>query len=134
MVAGSKLPRKVLICGMWFKVRSEPRGGGSFDIERAEIGIGPNESLPWRIFIHEVLEVILAERMHRYQRPYKPPDNGDYLFSFDHAEFDRVVRDLYAALRPFLEGKSCQRKSKQSGPGVCVTTGTPTQPKGKAGP
>ena len=95
-----KLPAKVMISGVEYKVKTSANyAGGSFSGVSNEIEVGakfPNDVS--MIFLHEVMEAILTERNHRY-KIYEQPTNEKLLFSFDHAEWVNIVKDIAHALK-----------------------------------
>lgn len=96
-----RLPDKVSICGVLYKVKQDPTiAGGSFDTSKAEIVIGTavKHDIP-DTFLHEICEGILAVRNMRYAKQVPEPDNGDYVFHFNHEEFHHAVADIAAALK-----------------------------------
>ncbi len=100
-----KLPKKIIIAGKEWKVKKLPnQGGGSFESCPPEICVGTK----WRSeiaisFIHEALEAILTERMHRYKLPYVAEDNSNYMFVMNHEQMAQVSRDLALALKDVLK-------------------------------
>lgn len=96
-----KLPKAVNICGVQYRVRQDRRAtGGAFDIEKAEIVIGtrvPHDVLD--TFLHEVIEGIYAVRNMRYAKQVADPDNGDYVFHYNHEEHHHAMADIAAALK-----------------------------------
>lgn len=100
-----KIPKTVLIASREWKVKTLPKeGGGYFDGSEFEIGIGTahKPNVPG-IFLHEVAEAILAERSLRYQINHKPLNNGDYMFVFNHQQFEDFIFDLAYALKDYLK-------------------------------
>lgn len=81
----------------------ENEGGGWFDSAANEIGIGTKykKDIPDTL-LHEILEAIITERCHRYH--IFDGTNDKLLFSFNHAEFANIVRDLTSALQPLMRG------------------------------
>jgi len=101
-----KLPKKVLIAGKYWKVRTDKTtNGGSFRGDLAEMTIGtqyPQDVL--ETFLHEVIEATLMERHCRFYL-YSAEGNESYRFFFNHEEFDHVVRDLSVTLQNLMGGK-----------------------------
>ncbi len=96
-----KIPTEITICGIKHKVILEPdNNGGWFNEGKKAIGIGVvrKDDIP-EVILHEVLESIMAIRNMRYAKERAEPDNGDYLFSFNHDQFEQFVKDAVAALR-----------------------------------
>ncbi|HDY68080.1 MAG TPA: hypothetical protein ENH85_09835 [Candidatus Scalindua sp.] len=102
-----KIPKKVIIAGKEFTVEKDFKGrGGSYSSDKAHIYIGTKNHTKDEIdntFLHEVIEAILSERMLRFKLPYIGDSNGDYLFNFNHLEFENWVRDLRLALKDCLK-------------------------------
>lgn len=93
------IPSSVLICGAEWDIKLNPKEGrGWFNGAKFEIGIGTKHSkdVPM-IFLHEVIEAIITDRGHRYKIFHET--NEKLLFSFNHAEFENIVRDIALALR-----------------------------------
>ena len=102
-----RLPRTVLICGKTWKVKkdSSVHCGGHFNGTQQEIVVGSNQSDEgvFEVFLHEVCEAVLTERMHRYGLPYEGFENGNQMFVFNHAQFENVVKDIAMALRKLIK-------------------------------
>ena len=97
-----KLPRSVIIAGRpWPVVFDKAIVGAEWSSNPGVIRIGPHKSDEEQVifFIHEILEAILTQRLHRYD---SYPDEKCQLFFVDHREFSNVVRDLYQAIKPLL--------------------------------
>jgi len=98
-----KLPRTVCIYGKTRKVVRNPKsGGGWFDEEVIEIGTKYKARIP-EIFIHEVIELVLAESCLRYATANNPTENGDYIFVCNHKEFTNLVPQIALALKDVLK-------------------------------
>ena len=97
-----KLPKSLIICGKTYKVIKDPKQeGASFRFSKQEIRLG-TDYLPEKthnFLIHEVLEIILADRNLRYAKEYSVKTNGDYLFCFNHDQYDWVAEELAYVLR-----------------------------------
>lgn len=96
-----KIPSEILICGKTHKVHiDKTTSGGWFDEGKAAIGIGTQypADVP-EILLHEIIEATLAIRNMRYARQRVTPDNGDYIFVFNHESFEQAVKDIAAALK-----------------------------------
>ena len=108
-----KIPKSIIIAGKKWKIRTTDRnGGGWFDAAKATISISKKYSQDVAdIFIHEVLESIIAERNCRYKLSRTPQENGDLMFIMNHKEFEIVCSDLAYAL--FQENNSIIRKRKR---------------------
>jgi hypothetical protein len=95
------IPSKLLICGKEHKVIIDKESsGGWFDEGKVAIGIGTKypAEVP-EILLHEIIEAIYAIRNLRYTKQHAQPDNGDYIFVFDHELFEQSVKDIAAALK-----------------------------------
>lgn len=79
-------------------------GGGAFNGSKALITVGTaiKQDIPG-IFLHEVAEAILAERILRYKTGHNPPTNGDYIFVMNHQQFEDFIFDLAYALKDYLK-------------------------------
>ena len=98
------LPKYRTIAGKKVKIQKDNAdNGGSFDSVMNEIVIGTKDSEEGQLhtFLHEVCEGIMALRNFRYSCENREPDNGDYLFSFNHKEFEVFCSDLTKALEGF---------------------------------
>jgi len=103
-----KIKDTLIISGKTYKIKFDDKlTGGWFRNLDQTIVLGTKPPITkegiWEVLLHEVCETILAEREMRYHL-YSKPGNGDYLFSFDHKEFQQFVKDLYLALKPLLKG------------------------------
>ena len=101
-----KLPKTVVICGREFKVIVNKKDrGGWFDTDKQQLCIGTQDASSDRIkevFLHETIEAIFGARMVRYKLPYSGEDNGNYLFSFNHLEFENCIIDIAYALKDVI--------------------------------
>ena len=91
-----KLPETIQVCGEDYKIKLNPAStGGEFDTLKRVIVIGSYDKLKIpAILIHELLELVFATRNLRYSKEVLNPDNGDYLFSFNHEEFNQAAEDF----------------------------------------
>ena len=96
-----KLPLKLTICGKVYKIIRKDLGGGEFCLgdQRIVIGTRWSDEVQFETFIHEIMEVILAEKDFRYSREVDQRTNGDYLFSFNHKEFENAMDEFSYVLR-----------------------------------
>ena len=95
------IPKSISICGKLHKVVIDKESsGGWFDEAKVAIGIGTKypAEVP-EILLHEIIEAIYAIRNLRYAKQHANPDNGDYLFSYDHEQHEQAVKDIAAALK-----------------------------------
>jgi hypothetical protein len=100
-----RVPKKVVIASReWTVKTSKAHGGGSFNGNTAsiEVGTAVKQDVPG-IFLHEVAEAILAERLLRYRTNHNPPNNGDYIFVMNHQQFEDFIFDLAYALKDRLK-------------------------------
>ena len=100
-----KLPKKLYIAGKEWKVVKDPKtNGGFFDAKTGLLTIGTEmkDEIPIN-FMHETLECILTERMHRYSLPYDNDDPGNLIFVFNHEQLNQVSADLALALKDVLK-------------------------------
>ena len=95
-----KIPKKIPICGRPYKVKVDPtHDGGSLSEADQLIVIGTVDpkKVP-DIFLHEVWEATVAIRNFRYVLQRAEPDNGDYLFCMNHAQYEQVISDVANSL------------------------------------
>ena len=96
-----KLPKSISLAGVDYKVIANPTGnGGSVDLWKHIITIGTEvpSDVP-EILAHEILQSLLTIRNLRYALERETTENGDYLFSFNHKEYEQIAKDLAAALK-----------------------------------
>lgn len=94
------LPRRVNICGQQYVIKANPKhNGGNFSEETQMIEVGTQlpSAIPENL-LHETIEGILSSRGMRYSLQKIEPDNGDYMFCFNHAQFEQFIKDVAAAL------------------------------------
>jgi hypothetical protein len=107
-----KIPKRVLLAGVHYSIKIDKnKNGASFNCAKKEIWIGtkdPNEIE--ENFIHEVCECILAIRDYRYIPQKAEISNNDYIFNFNHKEFESFIRDLTIALKGISFNKSGDKK------------------------
>ena len=96
-----RLPSKVVIGGRTFTVTRVKGDGGQFRLTPPllEVGRDDTDEGQMQTFIHEVLEMVLTERCHRYEGF---PD-ANFMFMLDHRQFCEVVKDFYLALKGVLK-------------------------------
>ena len=101
-----KLPKKIQVGSYAWTIKRDKSGGGYFDCDEQVIGVGTQVSpeRQWEMFLHELVEAILADNFMRYALPHDPKENGDYLFSYDHVQHENAVRMLAGALWPLFQG------------------------------
>ena len=98
------LPKSVIIAGRTYTIiKDMKRNGGWFNTSKLEIRIGLKGKVTDDeiriILLHEIFEVIFTERNLRYKLGYNPPENGHYLFSFNHQQFEDAMFDVALALK-----------------------------------
>jgi len=100
-----KKPKKVVIAGReWSVVWDKTVEGACFDGNSAMIVIGRDgKGSEMELYLHEVLEALLHERGHRYHYYCSDGGNEKRIFSFNHAEFVNIVKDLALILKPLLK-------------------------------
>lgn len=90
------LPKTLSICGYEWKVVYDPKTEGAEGVFKTRtITIGTKCAATKENLLHEILEIILVEKLHCYWND----DKGGQLFSFDHHQFCGIVKDLLAALK-----------------------------------
>lgn len=96
-----KLPKTINICGIPYKIVLNPEGnGGSVDYEKVTITIGTQYPLDVaEVLLHEVIEATMVVRNLRYALEREECSNDDYLFSFNHKEFEQLMKDVSASLK-----------------------------------
>lgn len=96
-----KLPDKIVICGVRYHLKQDPKhDGGAFDEAAMTITVGT--AYPEDVadtLLHEVIEAVCAKRKMRLIKQVGEPDNGDYVFVFNHEQFELAVGDIAAALK-----------------------------------
>lgn len=93
-----KLPKYQIISGKKYKTKFSPGCGGTFDTGSCIIEIGDDDNNAIiECYIHEVIEAILTERIHRYQY-YSDGTNEKLQFVFNHADFVNIVKDIVVGL------------------------------------
>lgn len=95
-----KLPKAIDISGYEWQVERTEGGGGYFNCDRHVIQVGTDcdDQRQWEIFIHEMTEAIFADNLMRMQKPYTEPSNGDYMFVFNHNDFEVMFAKPLAAV------------------------------------
>jgi hypothetical protein len=97
----TNIPKSITICGKPNKVIQDKSGnGGAFDEGKGIIVIGTANPLDVpEILVHEVVEAVLVTRLMRYAIERSQPENGDYIFVFNHDQFEIACKDIAAALK-----------------------------------
>lgn len=95
-----KCPKTVLICGRPYKVKLDPtHDGGQFSETDQTIVVGTiSPSKIPDIFLHEVVEAVMALRNYRYVVQRGELDNGDYRFFLNHTEYELLITDVANSL------------------------------------
>ena len=92
-----KIPKKLNIAGWDWKIECKDIMGGSFTTDTMTITIGTkNKEMIQTIFLHEIMEALLATRKLRYEC------GEDMLFVMTHSELDDMCRDLAYTLKQYL--------------------------------
>jgi hypothetical protein len=100
-----KLPKTVIIGGREWTVTTDPKMNGasaSSSHQRIVIGTKDGKESGYQNFLHEVIESVLDERMLRFQLPYENVTNGNYVYVFNHAQFEEAIKDIYLALKGII--------------------------------
>lgn len=102
-----KFPKTIIIAGRTWKISINKKDrGGWFNSDKGTILIGTKsytKEETMQVFIHEVLEAVMSNNLLRYKLPYVKNDNGNYMFVFNHKEFEKVVTDFYLAIKEILK-------------------------------
>ena len=101
-----KLPKSLIIGGVkWKVVIKKLSSGGAFYWHNhlIEISKKHTDERRFQALIHEIVEVILANNIMRYQKGWaSAPDNGDYIFVFNHDQFEVFTDELSGVLKQFM--------------------------------
>ena len=98
--------KKIRINDKVFKIKWDKNvycGNGYFDYHDLIIAIGIKNSTKNELFMvlsHELMEICACEMHVRYQRTDVP---DDYLFSFDHRQFDTMIRMFSGLINQFIK-------------------------------
>lgn len=102
-----RLPKKVRINNIPFKVKKNPKSGGSeFSYCGLQISVGTmmnceRETLTG--FLHEVAEISMVERGMRAAKS-KPQDSAnEYIFHGSHKDFTDVISDISSVVGDLLK-------------------------------
>lgn len=96
-----KIPSEIEICGKKNKVILDPSdNGGAFDENKCVIviGTGIKADVP-EVLLHEIIEAVFTTRLMRYALERAQAENGDYMFVFNHDQFELACKDIAVALR-----------------------------------
>jgi hypothetical protein len=101
--------------GVTWKIVLDPKTtGGAFFWHDHTIKIEKKYSADRRfiVLIHEIAEAILVNNMMRYGKSFTDLANGDYLFSFNHDQFEIFTDELSGVLQQFMEIKHEKKHTK----------------------
>ena len=89
--------------------------GASFFLGEQEIRLGADytEEKIHGFLIHEVLEIILTDRNYRFAKEFTAKTNGDYMFVFDHNQYDCIAEELAYVLRQIGHHESKTHKESK---------------------
>lgn len=92
------LPRKVMICGVRYRINYNMKGGACFDCVTCKIAVGCRSGRDTAVqsLIHEISEIV---HVHMYNRFHNGGENGDNRFFMTHDDFDLHNTQLVAALQ-----------------------------------
>ena len=100
-----KIPKSLIIGGVKWSVKFDKKiGGGVFywHDHRIVICAQHTEDRRFQVLIHEIAEIILVNNVMRFQKCLTEVANGDYLFSFNHDQFEIFTDELAGILRQFM--------------------------------
>jgi hypothetical protein len=81
------------------KANSSHNGGNFAEAEQLiEVGTQWPADVPENL-LHESIEGIMSVRGLRYALEKVEPDSSDYVFVFNHAQFEQLIKDVAAALK-----------------------------------
>lgn len=105
-----KIPKSIIISGITYTVilNSSLRAGARSSAAPPLIEICTKDEHKQNIFeyfIHEVLEQILILHTLRYEINYIESRNENYMFVFNHKQFEDVTRDLAFVVRQITDRK-----------------------------
>lgn len=97
----------IYICGRKTKIEYKKQGYSSWNEATNTITIDKflTKEEQFLALIHEIMEAIFSIRNMRYSLETQEPDNGDYLFSFNHKEFNLAMEDFANTIKQ-LKGVS----------------------------
>ena len=95
VAAIDNIPDVVTIAGKKYSVLFASGFGGKFNTidQTIELGSEGTAELTWAAYVHELLEILLSERMHRYSSS-NSFEHGDLLFVLTHKDFQRITDEL----------------------------------------
>ena len=96
-------PKSLIIGGIkWRIVYDRKVSGGEFYWSEHIIKVGAKETdeRKFNILIHEICETIMVNNLMRYKKCLDGSiGNGDYIFSFNHKEFEIFTDELSGVLK-----------------------------------
>lgn len=101
----SKIPKSLIIGGVKWKILMIPKmSGGFFSWHDHTIKISRNhtEERRFQVLVHEIVEVIMVNNVMRFQKNFNQVANGDYLFSFNHDQFETATDEMAGVLKQFM--------------------------------
>ena len=97
-----KFPKTLVIGGIRWKiiVDRKLKGGGEFYWKEHTIRIAScyDDERRFHTLIHEIVEAILVNNNLRFQKGFTRVGNGDYLYSFNHDQFETFTDELAGVL------------------------------------
>lgn len=102
------LPKTLIIGGIkWSIVLDKKISGGEFSWVKHQIKIQHKYSDERRfgVLIHEITEAMLVNNTMRYHKGFYDTHNGDYLFVFNHDNFEIFTDELSGVLKQFMRIK-----------------------------
>ena len=101
-----KFPKFLIIGGVKWKIVFDKKVfGGEFRWQNHTIKIERkySDERKFQVLIHEIAEVIMVNNSMRYQPNYNNVHNADYLFNFNHKEFEIFTDELAGILKQFIK-------------------------------
>ncbi len=101
----SKIPKTLIIGGVPWEILLVPKmSGGFFSWHDHTIKIARNlsEQRRFQVLVHEIVEVIMVNNTMRFQKNFTQVANGDYLFSFNHDQFEIATDELSGVFKQFM--------------------------------
>ena len=95
-------PKFLIIGGVkWSILFDKKTKGGAFYWREHKIKIDKSYSQERRIqvLIHEICETIMVNNVMRFQKGLSEVANGDYLFSFNHDQFEIFTDELAGIIK-----------------------------------
>lgn len=108
-------PKQVTIGGVpWRIVFDTKVKGGEFRWRNHTIKIQADysDARKWLVLIHEITEAILVNNGMRFSPDFDQVHNGDYLYSFNHKEFEILTDELSGILREVMKEVSWTSKQR----------------------